>query len=72
MERFEKDLDIVNISGRMCQERVYYSEVISCYKDPYPDKYFTNAIKPSFSGHQPFYELRNDGSGKPYSNVLKL
>jgi len=72
MERIGKDLNVTNYEERICQERFYFNEVISCYKYPHPDGYFDDKPKPLFSGHQPLYELRNDGSGEPFDSILEL
>jgi len=70
MPRVGKDLEMVNRTGRVCQQNFQYHEVISCNIRPYPDGYFKK--KPAYSGHQPFYEMKNDGSGIPYDNILDL
>ena len=72
MPRVGKDLNITNMNGRICQDRFYYNEVISCIKRPYPDHYFDTRTKPKYSGHQPYYELKHDGSGEPYDSIIDL
>ena len=71
MERTGGDLDLANVTGRICQEGFHYHEVVSCLKRPLPDEYW-EARNHSYSERQPFYELRLDGSGEPYENVLAL
>jgi len=71
MPRVGKDLEMVNQTGRICQQEFYFHEVVSCNDRPYPDGHFKDK-KPGYSGHQPFYEMKNDGSGKPYDNILDL
>ena len=65
-----------------CHEYFEPHQLISCVKYPFPSKeqykaYFMGenvALKvlPSFSGDLPRYELNNDGSGKPYNNILEM
>lgn len=71
MERVGLDLDIDKKAKNQapCQEEFPYKDIVSCYTRPYPDGYFK---KTYFSEHQPFYEMRNDGSGKPYESILQL
>ena len=71
MERTGGDLFLANQTGRICQEGFHYHEVVSCLKRPLPDEYWQGRNH-SFSERQPFYELRLDGSGKPYTNILAL
>jgi hypothetical protein len=52
-----------------CQEHFEYKNVISCAVEPLPKSAYQ---KLQYSEHQPFYELRNDGSGLPYDNVMEL
>mmetsp|Transcript_10235 Transcript_10235/g.30228 ORF Transcript_10235/g.30228 Transcript_10235/m.30228 type:complete len:386 (-) Transcript_10235:89-1246(-) len=74
MERVGKDLDMKESEkvGRVCQEDFYYNDVVTCNQRPYPDGYWNANHKHRYSEHQPFYEMRNDGSGEPYDNVLDL
>lgn len=53
----------------VCQEEFRYEDIVSCYTRPYPDGYFK---KTHFSEHQPFYEMRNDGTGKPFESIIQL
>mmetsp|Transcript_54367 Transcript_54367/g.80649 ORF Transcript_54367/g.80649 Transcript_54367/m.80649 type:complete len:536 (+) Transcript_54367:114-1721(+) len=53
-----------------CQEWFNYDQINSCMVRPYPDGTFTK--KPPYSGHQPQYEMRDDGSGRPYSSIVDL
>lgn len=71
MERTGGDLFLANQTGRICQEGFHYHEVVSCLKRPLPDEYWEGRNH-SYSERQPFYELRLDGSGEPYANVLAL
>ena len=72
MKRVGKDLNM-SIEDRskknVCQEYFMYKDVISCHTRPYDEDFFN---KTHFSEHQPFYEMRNDGSGQPFDNILKM
>lgn len=54
---------------KVCQEDFLYRDIVSCFTRPYPKSYFK---KTRYSEHQPFYEMKNDKSGKPYKNILEL
>ena len=54
----------------MCQEDFHYRDIVSCVMEPLPASAYK--FKPRYSEHQPFYEMRNDGSGLPYNNILEL
>lgn len=71
MERVGLDLEMKNTTGRVCQENFHYHEVISCNAEPFPEGYFKEKQK-YLSRHQPCYEMRNDGSGQPYSSILEM
>jgi hypothetical protein len=52
----------------MCQENFAFNEVIPCQMDN-----VSYAIPPErLRGMSPLYELRRDGSGKPYDHLLEL
>jgi hypothetical protein len=78
MERLPSDLKIKEANQTLgmptsqiqCQEYFSYNQINSCQLRPYPDGHFKE--KPPMSGHQPQYEMRNDGSGLPYKNILEL
>jgi len=74
MDRFGKDLEMADSDkiGRVCQEDFFYNDIITCNQRPYPDGYWNSSHKHRYSEHQPFYEMRNDGSGRPYDNILQL
>lgn len=59
-----------NKTGRICQERFHYHEVVSCLTRPYPEGYWGPHRKHRFSQHQPFYEMKP--SGQPYNNILEM
>lgn len=72
MERVGLDLliDEKNIQNHVrCQEDFRYQDIVSCYTRPFADGHFT---KTHFSEHQPFYEMRNDGTGKPFESIFQL
>jgi len=54
---------------KACQEAFLFRHIISCHVRPYPLNHFD---KTHFSNHQPFYEMRNDGSGAPFDNILEM
>jgi len=82
MERVGKDLNMTDDeksgkAGPICQEGFFYKDVITCHVRPYPDGYWDGTYdgkkrKHRYSEHQPFYEMKNDGSGEPYDNVLQM
>jgi len=53
-----------------CQEHFNFNDLISCEKRPYAEGFFKQATR--YSEHQPFYEMRNDGSGEPFDNLLEM
>jgi len=70
MPRVGKDLEIENVEEVICQQNFRFNEINSCHIQPYPDGYVT--WKRHFSEHEPFYELKNDGSGRAYASILNL
>lgn len=72
-EAWKNDQLARNNTGRICQERFFYHEVVSCLIRPYPEGYWGDHRKHRFSEHQPFYEMRvNDPMGRPYENILEM
>ncbi len=72
MERVGSDLTLNETIKSLpygCQESFSYHSIISCDVRPYPKDFFN---KTHYSEHQPFYEMKNDGSGEPYSNILDM
>lgn len=53
-----------------CQEHFDYRDIISCAVEPLPKSAYPKRL--FYSEHQPFYEMRNDGSGEPYDNIMQL
>jgi hypothetical protein len=54
---------------KLCQEAFLFRDIISCHIRPYPPNHFDKSY---FSNHQPFYEMRNDGSGAPFDDILEM
>lgn len=56
-----------------CQQHFEWKDLISCQIYPMPKEDFVKKYgKTLYSSHQPFYEMRNDGSGKPYDNIMEM
>jgi hypothetical protein len=53
-----------------CQEHFQYKDLVSCMVEPLPRSHYGHTLH--YSEHQPFYEMRYDGSGKPYKNIMEL
>ena len=72
MERVGKDLNVTEEQKKdplFCQEGFLYNDVVSCHRKPYlKDEH----KKPFFSSDKPFYEMRPDGSGEPFDNILEM
>jgi hypothetical protein len=68
MERYGADL-LLN-GDEICQQDFLYRDIVSCVEDPLPEDYYTHTLR--YSENQPFYEMRNDGSGLPYNNILEM
>lgn len=52
-----------------CQQFFEWKDIISCPTVPVPKSEY-KVLK--YSNHQPFYEMRNDGSGEPYANIMEM
>jgi hypothetical protein len=63
-------MDLLLPPNTTCQEGFRYQDIISCVEEPLPESYYNWTQR--YSEHQPFYEMRNDGSGEPYANILEL
>uniref|UniRef100_A0A7S1CYM5 Uncharacterized protein n=1 Tax=Cyclophora tenuis TaxID=216820 RepID=A0A7S1CYM5_CYCTE len=63
-------LDLKLKDDAWCQEDFRYKDIVSCVMEPVPKSQFKNGLE--FSEHQPFYEMRPDGSGKPFANIMEL
>lgn len=68
-ERSKHDLQILR-DGKQnqvtCRQGFTFNEIVPCQ--------FDNATIPEskWRGHEPFYEMRRDNSGKPFEDLLKL
>jgi hypothetical protein len=67
-DRVGKDLELTG--NEMCQDDFHYRDVVSCTVEPLPLSHYNYTIR--YSEHQPFYEMRNDGSGLPYDNIMDM
>mmetsp|Transcript_7831 Transcript_7831/g.11440 ORF Transcript_7831/g.11440 Transcript_7831/m.11440 type:complete len:452 (+) Transcript_7831:180-1535(+) len=66
---------VANYSDIECQDNFRYNQVNSCLKRPYLEgAYAKKADKreDGRTGGEPMYELRQDGSGRAYSNILEM
>ena len=80
MPRSDRDLSLIRempdgeagLGQYNCQERFNFSQIVSCIPGRKPEGWSPVPSKPMFSGHQPQYELRNDGSGEPYTSIVEL
>lgn len=61
------DLAFANMTGPVCHENFLYRDIIACQRKP-PEL----AKIRGYSGKKPQYEMRHDGSGEPYNNILEL
>jgi hypothetical protein len=62
--------DLLLNGDDMCQDDFHYKDVVSCVLEPLPESAYNYTLR--YSEHQPFYEMRNDGSGEPYPNIMEL
>lgn len=67
--RIGSDLEISSPNAP-CQEDFRFNELVSCNFEPLPHEAYEHKLR--FSEHQPFYELRQDGSGEPFSNIMEM
>lgn len=73
MPRVGLDLEIIKnntVDTAKCQEDFNFSDIVSCHLEPLPHSYYNYTLR--YSEHQPFYEMRNDGSGLPFDNILQM
>jgi hypothetical protein len=68
MERYGADL-LLN-GDEVCQEDFLYRDIVSCVEDPLPEDSYKHTLR--YSENQPFYEMRDDGSGLPYDNIMEM
>jgi hypothetical protein len=70
-DRTDLDMTLANETGRICQQNFTFNEVNSCLERPYLEgSYDKNSSR--WSNHTPFYEMRQDGSGEPFNNILEM
>jgi hypothetical protein len=62
--------DLLLMGNETCQEDFLYRDIVSCTPKPLPKSHYQHKIK--YSEHQPFYEMRNDGSGESYDNIMEM
>jgi hypothetical protein len=62
--------DLLMHGDELCQEEFRYKDIVSCSVEPLPHSHYNHTLR--FSEHQPFYEMRNDGSGLPYDNIMEM
>ena len=67
MERIGKDLNTSH--DARCQQDFGYNEIVSCHPEPLPRDSYQDI---RCSRHQPFYELKQDGSGLPFANIMEM
>jgi hypothetical protein len=80
MPRLPHDLELVSKNKDAtvdnmdipCQEHFTYKELNSCLLKPMIDPPFKARPRDGMSGHEPFYELMRDGSGRGYSSVVDM
>merc|ERR1712032_373894 len=70
MDRIGTDLDPKMTNETRCQGRFIYRDIISCEVKPLPVESYNHKLH--YSEEKPFYEMKNDGSGLPYSNILDM
>lgn len=68
MDRVGLDLQLND--NATCQEFFKYKDIVSCVREPLPESSYNWTLR--YSENQPFYEMRNDGSGIPYNNIMEM
>lgn len=71
MERPQRDLIFSKIEGPVCQLGYAYNEVVPCLRTKH-DYVQREGNQPNYSARDPQYELRQDGSGKPFDSILDM
>ena len=62
------DLEVPNTT--ICQEDFPWTNIVSCHNEPLPHEAYDHKLH--FSEHQPFYELKQDGSGEAFPNIMEM
>lgn len=70
MPRVGLDLEVHDKENVKCQQHFQYNDIVSCLEKPFLKN--EAQMKKYWSGHRPFYEMRNDHSGQPYNNILEM
>lgn len=68
MERIGSDLNITS-NKTLCRHGFLFNQINSCAKAPLPRETYENF---RMSRHQPFYELKQDGSGEPFESIIDM
>lgn len=68
MDRIGSDLNITS-NDTECQHGFKFNQINSCAKAPLPRESYENI---HMSRHQPFYELKQDGSGEPFESIIEM
>ena len=68
MDRYGADLRLRG--DEICQEEFRYRDIVSCVEDPLPEDSYQHTLR--YSENQPFYEMRDDGSGLPYNHIMDM
>lgn len=68
MDRIGLDLNASNFT--LCKQGFRYSQIVSCVTAPLPQEYYNNT--PRYSEDRPFYEMKQDGSGEPFANIMEM
>lgn len=61
--------DVGRRPDERCQEGFVARDIISCDVRPLPSSHYKHKIR--YSENEPFYEMRNDGSGLPVRMVIE-
>lgn len=73
MKRPSRDLPYKDENGPICQLGYSYKEIVPCLREKQkPLRDPNEKRRTDFSGWDPQYELRRDGSGQPYDSIIQL
>lgn len=67
MDRIGRDLELDE--DATCQEDFKYNQLRSCTMEPLPKSRYK---KLRYSENQPFYEMKQDGSGDHFANIMEM
>lgn len=71
MPREGFDLLVTDKESRLCTDKFRFDEIRACIHHRYPDKHYA-WHKTAFAEQYPMYEMRIDGSGEPFANILEM